>query len=127
MNWSFPPRVKFHMGLLLLRLAAGIFLVQSGYLTLITFRPGDDTLLTVVQVIDLFLSFAGGVLLLSGASTKAVSVGVFCWILIIHVAMGAPTHDLAQLLLFFVIFLLGPGQYSIDHKILHQKTPEGFA
>lgn len=124
MNWIFPPKSHSSLGIILLRLAAGYYLLHSAYLTAITLHVGQPGVFSVLQEIDLFISIIGALSLTFGFVTRIMSLVVFIWLLFIHTALQVPAHDLIQLLIFLALYLFGPGQLSLDKKIFRKaQTP----
>ena len=118
------------LAVFLLRLGFASFLITHGYGKLQSFLAGDhdfpDPLHlspVVSHALTVFAEFFCAILLILGLFTRlAASVLIICMLVIAFMIHGKdPIGDKEQSLLyltsFIVIFLTGPGKYSLDARI----------
>ena len=68
--------------------------------------------------------FGGGILLVTGLFTRPACFFLLCTMVvatIMHISNGDPrqifSHPLGLAILFFSLFFIGPGKYSLDEKL----------
>lgn len=120
-----------HIGLLLLRLSAGILMVPHGYSKLIHFAERKDKFMNflglgsaVSLALVIFAEFFCSMLLAAGLLTRAVLVplGITMAVAVFKAHHGEIFGDgetgFLYLSIYVVLFISGPGKYSLDKLIL---------
>jgi putative oxidoreductase len=126
---------RFHLGLLLMRIGLGITFICHGFPKLaggpegwaglggamgnwgITFAP------TFWGFIGSMAEFGGGILLLIGLFFRPVCILLVLTMAtatLVHLKNGDPfstlSHALEMAIVFFSLFFIGPGRYSLDYR-----------
>nr|WP_298789943.1 DoxX family protein [uncultured Allomuricauda sp.] len=118
-----------HLGLALLRIVPSALLMTHGYPKLQKLISGNTEFLNPIgigQAPSLFLTVIGEfvcpILLIIGFKTRwaaiPAAITMFVASFIVHASdpLGKKELALLYLTVFVVIFLLGPGKYSVDKK-----------
>lgn len=118
-----------HLGLALLRIVPSALLMTHGYPKLQKLISGNTEFLNPIgigQAPSLFLTVIGEfvcpILLIIGFKTRwaaiPAAITMFVAGFIVHASDPLDKKELAllYLIVFVVIFLLGPGKYSVDKK-----------
>lgn len=118
-----------HLGLALLRIVPSALLMTHGYPKLQKLISGDTEWLNPIgigQAPSLFLAMIGEficpILLIIGFKTRwaaipsAITMFVAAFIFHASDPLGKKELALVYFTIFVVIFLLGPGKYSVDKK-----------
>ena len=124
MNAMFANKSQFHVGTLLLRVTLAYSLLQPTYFIAASFQAHLGLGFAIAQGIGLFLFAVGGLFFILGFKTRVASLVLFIFLVVVHFALQGPTYTITQIVLFLVLFFLGPGRYSLDYKFQVQKTPE---
>ncbi|MEZ4810827.1 MAG: DoxX family protein [Allomuricauda sp.] len=119
-----------HLGLAILRIVPSIFLMTHGYTKLIWLLNGTAeenfkfSFLGIGQAPSLFLAVLGEfvcpLLMIIGFKTRwaaipsAITMFVAAFVVHANDPFGVKEHALLFLTFFVIIFLLGPGKYSVD-------------
>lgn len=123
------------LGLLLLRIGIGIMFILHGYPKIIA---GSETWMHIGQALEVFhisfsptlmgfiasiSEFLGGILLILGLMTRPASIFMCLTMLVataMHIGNGDGfqeySHALESAILFFSLFFIGAGEYSLDRK-----------
>ncbi|MFD2098506.1 DoxX family protein [Flagellimonas iocasae] len=118
-----------HLGLAILRIAPSAFMITHGYPKLLNLINGNTEFANpfgIGQAPTLFLTviaeFLCPVLMIIGFKTRWAAIPtaftMFIAAFVIHSADPFGTKEKALLffVIFLVVFLLGPGKYSVDKK-----------
>jgi putative oxidoreductase len=118
-----------HLGLAILRIVPSIFMITHGYPKLLNLINGNTEFANpfgIGQAPSLFLTviaeFLCPVLMIIGFKTRWAAIPtaftMFVAAFVIHGADPFGTKEMALLYftVFLVVFLLGPGKYSVDKK-----------
>ncbi len=118
-----------HLGLAILRIVPSVFMITHGYPKLLNLINGNTEFANpfgIGQAPTLFLTviaeFLCPVLMIIGFKTRWVAIPtaftMFVAAFVIHGADPFSTKEKALLyfVVFLVVFLLGPGKYSVDKR-----------
>lgn len=125
------------LGLLLLRITAGLGLVFHGYGKIqnpMGWMGADSWAPGLLQGLAAFAEFGGGLALLFGLLTPLACIGILCVMAAamttVHfpaghefVAKGKPSYELAMLYfsIGFSLLLTGPGAFALDALLFKKK------
>lgn len=122
---------SIHMGLLLLRLSAGILMMPHGYGKLIHFAERKDKFMNflglgsaVSLALVIFAEFFCSMLLAAGLLTRVVLVplSITMGVAVFKAHNGEIFGDgetgFLYLTIYIVLFISGPGKYSLDKLVL---------
>lgn len=126
---SFKSR-SLDFSLLILRLGFGILMIPHGYAKLQSFGERSEKFMNFMGLggpaslsLTIFAELACSVLLVIGLFTRLATIPLLiAAVVIVFVAHQGDIFDTAAsgffyLLAYIVIFLLGPGKYSLDYAI----------
>ena len=118
-----------HLGLALLRILPSVFMLTHGYPKLVKLINGNTEFanpLGIGEAPTLFLAIIGEficpILMIIGFKTRwsaiPSAITMFVAAFMVHGAdpFGTKEKALLYLVIFVVIFLLGPGKYSVDKR-----------
>ncbi|RDY61456.1 DoxX family protein [Flagellimonas nanhaiensis] len=118
-----------HLGLALLRILPSVFMLTHGYPKLLKLINGDTEFINPLGIGEaptLFLAIIGEficpLLIIIGFKTRWAAIPsaitMFVAAFMVHSAdpFGTKEKALLFLVIFVVIFLLGPGKYSADRR-----------
>ncbi|MDJ0625846.1 MAG: DoxX family protein [Candidatus Caenarcaniphilales bacterium] len=127
-----------NFGLLFLRVAFGIMFLFHGYPKIV---GGVDEWIKLGQVMEMigitfapefwgfmaaFAEFFGGILLILGFFFRPACLLLFCTMAMattMHILKGDEfnifSHALEDAIVFFSLFFVGPGSFSIDKKLVN--------
>jgi putative oxidoreductase len=119
------------IALFILRIVAGLALVQHGWMKIQTpfsWMGPDAPVPGFFQLLAAFSEFGGGIAWVIGLLTPLASFGIACTMAVAvatHLSQGAPwvghgaSFELALLYFAVAVFILfnGPGKLSIDRKL----------
>ena len=122
---------SLHMGLLLLRLSAGILMMPHGYGKLIYFAERKDKFMNFLGLgsaislaLVIFAEFFCSMLLAAGLLTRVVLVPLsITMVVAVFKAhngeiFGDGETGFLYLTIYIVLFISGPGKYSLDKLVL---------
>ncbi len=133
------PRVS--VGLLILRVVAGLALIFHGYGKItkpFTWMPPESGVPGILQGLAALSEFGGGLAWVLGLLTPLASVGIACTMAVavwMHAGMlGDPfvrsgpgsSYELASIYLCIAVLLLlsGPGRFSLDRAVFGKKMAD---
>lgn len=142
-GWLVRPIVDVSLGLMLLRLLVGGIFIAHGAQKVLGAFGGTGLAGTAASMANMgipeilaytaaFTEFFGGMALIVGLLTRLASLGLTITmgvaIVMVHLSKGffAPAGYEYPLLLggtALVLFLVGPGRYSLDEALSHKRTP----
>lgn len=122
------------IGLFILRVGTSLLMLPHGFkkLNRLSRDPvefydfiglGSETSLMLIMIAELFCS----VLLILGIGTRAILIpliiGMFVVVFMVHGAdpLSEKEHGLLFLIPYVVLFITGPGKYSLDYLIFGKK------
>ena len=118
-----------HLGLAILRIVPSVFMITHGYPKLLNLINGNTEFANpfgIGQAPTLFLTviaeFVCPLLMIIGFKTRWAAIptafAMFVAAFVIHAAdpFSAKEHALLFFVIFLVVFLLGPGKYSVDRR-----------
>lgn len=135
-----PLTARASLGLLCLRLLAGVALMFHGWRKIqrpFDWMGADSATPGILQALAALAEFGGGLALALGLLTPLAALGILCtmgYAAFLHISRGDPfvgrprSWELASL--FFVIalcvLLAGPGRYSLDARLFgrRRQAPE---
>ncbi|MBI2899151.1 MAG: DoxX family protein [Planctomycetes bacterium] len=133
----FPPPVSARgsAALLALRLVAGAAFLFHGWHKIqhpFTWMGAKATMPGFLQALAALSEFGGGLALVAGLLVPLASLGLICTMAVAawtHISRGDPfvgrgasfEPALLYLAVALVLFLVGPGRYSLDHAIFRRR------
>lgn len=121
---------SFDFSMLILRLGFGILMIPHGYAKLMGFADKSDKFMTFMGLsgpaslsLTIFAELVCAGLVAIGLFTRLATIPlIIATVVIVFVAHEGDIFDSASsgffyLLAYTVIFLLGPGKYSLDYSI----------
>ena len=127
------------LGLLLLRLVAGLAFMHHGYSKIqapFSWMGVDSGMPGILQLLAAISEFGGGLAWVLGLLTPLASLGIFCTMAVavrLHMLVigdpfvssspGGSSYELALLYLSIAIlfFIFGPGKWSLDYRFFGER------
>lgn len=131
--------LRVSLGLLILRLVAGLAFIFHGYGKItkpFSWMPADAGVPAFLQALAALSEFGGGLAWMLGLLTPLASLGIACTMAVAvwmqAVVLGNPfvpegpgaSYELASIYLCVAILVLlsGPGRFSLDRAVFGKKT-----
>jgi putative oxidoreductase len=127
---------RYSLALLILRIEMGVAFILHGWPKIqnaFSWMPAEAPVPGLLQALAAFAEFGGGIALLLGLLVPLASLGLIATMAVaalVHIQKGDPfvgytgSYEPATvyLAMSILLFLMGPGRYSLDAKLFGTKS-----